>query len=82
MGKKPRGLKNVWESGLDAVSGLLGFPEDLKMILYVGLGVVGLVLVVVIGTACWGVGSGKIDVNQLAESGAKAATAMPKVMPI
>jgi hypothetical protein len=72
---EPKGLRNIWNAGIDATTGLLGIPKTVRTLLYVGLAIGGLCLIVMVSTACWGVGSGKIDVNRLAESSVKGLEA-------
>lgn len=83
--KEPKGLKNVFQAGVGTAETLLDTPRKMQYIMYFGIAVVSLVLLVVVGTAAWGVGSGKIDVNQLADSaarGAESAATVASKMPI
>jgi hypothetical protein len=77
--KEPKGLKNVYQSGIGAAETILGIPKTMKTVLIVGVTVVALVIVVMLGTAAYGVGSGMIDVNELAETTGKYA---PKVIAV
>ena len=76
---KPKGLKDVMQAGMGAAESILGVPGEMKTIVYVGLAVVALVVVVMVGTMCWGVGSGKINVNELARSGADISANVSKM---
>lgn len=76
----PKGLKNVFEAGIGATETILGVPKTMQTMLYIGLGLMAFVVVVIVGTAAWGVGSGKIDVNQLAAQAAIASANIPKVV--
>lgn len=77
--KEPKGLKNIYQSGIGAAETILGVPQTMKTMLIVVVSIVALVVVVVIGTAAYSVGSGLIDVNQLADSAGKA---VPAVIPV
>lgn len=76
-----RGLSNVFQAGVGGAESLLGLPDTLKTIAYVGLAVVGILLFAVIGTMCFSVGSGRIDVNELARTAAEASKNIP-VIPV
>lgn len=71
--KEPKGLKNVFQAGVGTAETLLDTPRKFQYLLYFGVAVVGLVVLVVVGTAAWGVGSGMINVNDLADSAARGA---------
>lgn len=77
----PKGMKNVFQAGIGTAETILGFPKTFKTLLIVGATVTILVVVVVVGTAAWGVGSGKIDVNQLADTASRTAIESSKNMP-
>ena len=82
---EPKGLKNVFQAGVGTAETCLGFPKKAQTLMFVGVAVIGLILLVVVGTAAWGVGSGKIDVNKLADSaarGAESAAAVASKMPV
>ena len=78
----PKGLKNVFEAGIGMTETIMGVPKTMQTVLYVGIACVALVVVVATFTAAWGVGSGKIDVNQLAAAAAEASKNMPAVIPV
>lgn len=71
----PKGLKNVFQAGCGAAETILGVPQTMKRVLIVGVSVMVVVVLVLVGTMAFGVGSGKIDVNQLASN-------VPKVIPV
>jgi hypothetical protein len=66
--EKPKGIKNLWEAGIGAGEDLLKMPSDLRKITWVVVGVTAGVIILIVGTMAFGVGSGKIDVNDLAKS--------------
>ena len=70
---KPKGLRDVYSSGCGAAEEILGFPKIGKNLFIAGFAVVVVVILVIVGTMAWGVGSGNIDVNELAKSGAEIA---------
>lgn len=67
----PKGLKNIWNAGIGAGESLLKLPQDLRGIVIAGVTVMGLVLLVVVGTAAYSVASGRVDVNEVMKSGAE-----------
>lgn len=77
----PSGLKDVFESGVEAGQTILGVPKTAKTFMIVGITIFGVILLVVVGTMAWGVGSGKIDVNELAESASRTAVEASKNAP-
>lgn len=74
-------LKNVFESGCESAETLLSIPKTAKTFMIVGFTLFGVVLLVIVGTAAWGVGSGQIDVNELAEVASKTAIEASKNAP-
>jgi hypothetical protein len=76
----PKGMKNVFQAGIGTAETMLSFPKTFKSFMIVGVTVLALVILVVIGTAAWGVGSGKIDVNRLADTAAEASKNIPIIV--
>lgn len=79
MGKG--GLKSVFQSATGSLSALASLPKTMITLMIVGFSVLMLVIVVVVGVGAWGVGSGNIDVNELAKTGADVAKSVP-IIPV
>jgi hypothetical protein len=73
----PKGLADLWSTGMGTAESLMGIPQTMKYFVYAGLAIAGVLLVAVVFTACYGVGSGKINVNELAQSAATVAEHVP-----
>jgi hypothetical protein len=80
--EKNKGLRDLWNSGINAGETVFGFTDDIRILIYVVAGVAGLMLLLSVGTMAFGVGSGKINVNELAKSMAEASKNIPAVVPI
>ena len=79
MPEKPKGLKNVFTAGVGAAENILGLTKKMQTVMYVVIAVVGLVIIAVVGTFSFGVATDRIDVNQLADSGARMAESGAKI---
>jgi hypothetical protein len=76
---KPKGMKNIYESSIGLGEECLSLPGKFQKVMWVTVAVVGVVILGVVGTMCFGVSTGKIDVNQLAKD---VAQNMPAVVPV
>ena len=61
-------LGSLCNAGLGSLESLLKVPSETKYMVYIGVAMIGLVLLMVIGTMCISVSTGQTNLNELANT--------------
>lgn len=79
--KEPKGLKNLYDAAIDSGESILGMGKTAKRTIILVVSITAILAIAVVGTMCWGVGSGTVKVQEIADAaGSVGGTAAKAAM--